>query len=81
MHVMWVNLLVLVHGIDEDGPTCLVTQNALEHTLIKVRNPRLGDKKVEPWVGHLPQSLGPEFQLGLVDPVQEIHVRKIRCED
>lgn len=61
MHVVK-NLLILVYGVDENGPTCLViTQNALEDPLIEVRNPRLGDKKVEPRVGHVPQPLGPEL--------------------
>lgn len=75
------HLLVFVHGVNEDGPACLIAQNTLEHPLIEVRNPWLGDKKVKPWVRHVPQTLGPELQLGLVDPVQKIHVRKIRCED
>lgn len=74
-------LLVFVHGVNEDGPACLIAQNTLEYPLIEVRNPWFGDKKVKPWVRHVPQTLGPELQLRLVDPVQKIHVRKIRCED
>lgn len=74
------NLLVPVHGVDEDGPARLVPQDALEHAPIEVGNPRPGDEQVEPRVGNVPQVLGPELQLGLVDPIQEIHVRDVGGE-
>lgn len=32
---MW-NLLAFVHRVDEDGPTCLISENALEDTLVEV---------------------------------------------
>lgn len=73
-------LLVFVHWVDENRASCFIAQNALENTLIEVGNPGLGYKKVKPWVWHLPQTLGPELQLGLVNPVQEIHIKQVSCE-
>lgn len=73
-------LLVFVHWVDENRASCFIAQNALENTLIEVGNPGLGYKKVKPWVWHLPQTLGPELQLGLVNPVQEIHIKQVCCE-
>lgn len=74
------NLLVLIHGVDEDGSARLAPQDALEHAPIKVGDPRSGDEQVEPRVRNVPQVLGPELQLGLVDPVQEFHVGYIGGE-
>ena len=79
--VIFRDLLVFVHRVDENGATSFISQNALEHTLIEVRNPWLWHKKVEPWVWYVPQTLGPELELVFVDPVQEIHVRQVSCED
>lgn len=33
------DLLVFVHRVDENGATSFISQNALEHTVIEVRNP------------------------------------------
>ena len=37
--VIFRDLLVFVHRVDENGATSFISQNALEHTLIEVRNP------------------------------------------
>lgn len=69
--------LVFIHRIDENRPTSFVSQDAPEYSFIEVINSWFGHKQVEPWMWHLPQALGPEFQLCLVNPVQEIYVWKI----
>lgn len=37
--VIFRDLLVFVHRVDENGATSVISQNALEHALIEVRNP------------------------------------------
>ena len=36
---IFINLLVFVHRVYEDRPTCLISKNALEHTLVEVLYP------------------------------------------
>ena len=65
---------MLVHGVDEDGSTGIISQNALENTSIKISNSRLRNKEIQPRMRDIPQPLGSELQLGRMNPVEKVHI-------
>lgn len=71
---------MLVHGVDEDGPTGLVPKDATKDPTVKVGDARCRNEEVEPRVWHIPQTLGPELELSLVDSIEEVHVGEVGRE-
>lgn len=74
--------LVSVHRVDEDDSSADVAPEnyVLEDAVVEVRDARFRDKKVQPRVRDIPESLSLKLNLSRSDSVQKFLYRHILLE-
>lgn len=70
-----------VDRVDQDRPVARILNNVVENLISKPMNAASRDEKVQPRMWHVPEAFFAEFDLGHVDPVQEIYIRDFRREE